>query len=455
MNRRFHLPLHLAAAALLGGAALAAGKVPDIALHWWHWQKPLFAAAGVLTCLSVLRPETAVARLTQRLCVVVCVLVGGVLGLEVFFRAVQFDFRFQAAAQRRLPPFYRQPTVPCGTVFFRREGPLEWSGQPVRTALQALGLDATAYAGEPFIHVRYDALGFRNHPRPATWELAVAGDSFTELGHLADEDLFTTRLARALGWRVLNLGVSHTGPLTHLFYLSHFGLSPSTRAVMIVFYEGNDLADLAAETAEERRWLVTGRRPRREPVPQSSLLRAWGERWRSRNPPTHLLSSAQPVDAFLHTKRGRIPVTLGAPPPDWRTLGESTATALGDFLCRLAELARVHGVQPWLVFMPAKYRVWHGQLEFTPEAAPVWTAWTPSDLPVALAAWCAEQSIQFVDLTPDLVTETHRGGDPLFNTLFDTHLTARGAQVVAATLARALAPLAGTAAGASSAPQTP
>ena len=58
------------------------------------------------------------------------------------------------------------------------------------------------------------------------------------------DQLFTTILGKMLNIRVLNLGVSHTGPLTQLSYLQDYGVSPSTKHVVIVFYEGNDLSDL-------------------------------------------------------------------------------------------------------------------------------------------------------------------------------------------------------------------
>ncbi len=439
VSRPLHLTLHLVTAALLGVAAGMLGNRPELAVHWWRWQKPLLALAATLALLGAWPPQAALSRLSRRACVVGITVILAVGALELFFRALGHDFRRQTARLRQLPPFYLRPDVPCGTVFFRRPGPMSWTGQPVRAALRAQGLDAAAYADEPVIEVRYDAQGFRNPPNLRAWEMAVAGDSFTELGHLPEEDLFTTLLGRRLGWQVRNLGVSNTGPLSHLTYLAQFGHSPATRHWVVVFYEGNDLADLWIERAAERRIQTTGQRPHRKPVPQTSLLRAWGEAWRARfaappPPPPRI-----PVEAYFLGATGRVAVTLSPPPPVWAEVDPETRAALEDFLTRFAALARERKAQPWLVFMPVKQRVWHGRLEFTAEADPATVHWKPTDLPVALADLCARHDIGFVDLTPALVADTRQHGKPLFNTLFDTHLNARGSRVVAAELARVLA----------------
>jgi lysophospholipase L1-like esterase len=434
VSRKFHVALHLLAAGLLAGAAGAVGALPDIVTHWWRLQNPLLAAAAALALAAALPPQSGLARFSRRVCVLASAAILGLTAIETFFRSARFDFRRQADALERTPPFYRKPTLPCGTVFFRREGPLEWTGQPLRGVLRALQLEADACADEPPVRVRYDAFGFRNHPRPEAWEIAVAGDSFTELGYLQDEDLFTTRLAARLGCRVLNLGASNTGPLTHLTYLAEFGHSPATRDAMIVFYEGNDWADLAHESAAEQRFRATGRRPTREIRPQTSFLRALGEWVRAGSRPA--APAPLPVDAWFLARTGRVAVTLGPPPLAWQDLPPATRDAFEDFLRRLADWAQARAVRPWLAFMPVKQRVWHGRLEFAPAATPEMRRWQPTDAPARLADACARHGIRFVDLTPALEADTRAHGEPVFNTLYDTHLNARGARVVAEALAR-------------------
>ena len=57
-----------------------------------------------------------------------------------------------------------------------------------------------------------------------------------------------------------------------------------------------------------------------------------------------------------------------------------------------------------------------------------------------MAAHSAEHGIRFHDLTPALQAEATSSGELLYNTMYDTHLNARGSRVVGAELARILGP---------------
>ena len=52
---------------------------------------------------------------------------------------------------------------------------------------------------------------------------------------------------RDLGHPAVNLGFSNDGPLLELATLSEYGLRLRPRAVIWVYFEGNDLTDLAEE----------------------------------------------------------------------------------------------------------------------------------------------------------------------------------------------------------------
>ncbi len=97
------------------------------------------------------------------------------------------------------------------------------------------GLPTDHYRDEAAITLTYDTNGFRNSLDLTDWEIAVIGDSFVELGFLPDEELVTSHLARLLGVRVKNLGVSDTGLLTYNHYLKSYATSPATRHVMVFF----------------------------------------------------------------------------------------------------------------------------------------------------------------------------------------------------------------------------
>ncbi len=435
---RLHVILHLVTGGCLLLAAWGVGSIESIALHWFGWRRPLLLAGLLTGALAGFYARPGVSRWTTRWCLLALTLTGLASGAEALFRVLGHDFRRQAEALARTPPYYRKPTVPLGEVFFRREGPLTWTGPVIRQQLERLGLPADAYRDEPTVTVRYDSDGFRNDPPLGAWAVAVAGDSFVELGYLPQEELFTSLLAERLGRPVRNLGVSNTGPLTHLCYLEHFGLSPDLREAVIMFYEGNDLQDLLIEHRALERFRATGRRDYRVLRPQTSLLRALGEKWRSGGaplPPPEVLVT----NALALTRHGEVPVTLGhrlapevEPPAD-------AAGALGPFLERFAAFGRAHGVRVWLAYMPCKTRVLEGRFRWlTPEdearAVPL-----PTTLPDWIAEACRAAGVHFHDLTPAL-REAARGGDALvFNALYDPHLNARGAAAVAASLAERLA----------------
>jgi lysophospholipase L1-like esterase len=394
-------------------------------------------AGGLITLLAALvRHPAWVPALSARLCLAVLSLLLAVGLAEAIFRVARFDFRRQAALLDQTAPFWRLPRVPTGTVFFRREGGLEWTGQIVRNQLERSGLPVAGYTDEPVVTVRYDAFGFRNEPRPDAWEIAVSGDSFTELGFVPFEDLFTTILGRRLGCRVLNLGMAGTGPLAYLSYLQDYGLSPATTDLVVVFYEGNDLENLRDEHRDERTFETTGQRPFRSIQAQTSLVQALGE-WLA-EPTPRPRPEQSGVDAYFLGRDGEVAVTLGFPPRGRDGIQPKVREALDSFTRRYAAFARGHGLRAWLAYMPAKPRVLHGLVRFAPDAAPELREWQPGDLPEVIAEACAAEGIRFVDLTPALVQHTKQERELLYHHLFVFHLNTRGSQVVGEALAEAM-----------------
>jgi hypothetical protein len=355
---------------------------------------------------------------------------------EVAFRAIGFDFGRQAEAQRAWPIYYLQPTVPVDEVAFRRPGPQQWTGQVIQTAIRHYGGDPVDYADEPPLTIRYDAEGFRNPDGLRDWEIAVVGDSFVELGYLDQPDLFTTLLGEQLGLRVKNLGVSFTGPLTYAAYLHHFGLSPSTRYAVMVFFEGNDLEDIALEWQRFELARRTGERERREIAPQSSLSTAL---YRALLPLQSLKSEApyfKPNARFVAASAD-LPVTLRYTPPSVAEIDDARREALERALVSWSETARAHGVTPWLLYMPAKTRVLHGLVRPLPGLEPRIRDWVPSDLPEYVQRRSEAHQINFIDATPALVAES-RQGRLTYNAVWETHLNRLGSQIVTQTLAAAL-----------------
>lgn len=432
-SRGLHGLVHLVTAALLSLAACVPAVVPDLALTFFGWSRWLLATAAVVALLAALTWRPLLARPSMAACVLISALVLGLAALEVLFRALRYDFDRTEAGLRRLPPFFRKPLVPSGTVFYRRAGPESWTGRPLHALMEVCRVRPSPYTNEAVITVNYDALGFRNETDLADWEIAVAGDSFTELGHLPFGQLFTTRLGELLGVRVRNFGVSHTGPLTQLHYLEAFGLAASTREVLIVFYEGNDLADLAYESAALEEFAVTGRRPKRGRRPQTSFVRALHEKLirRSLEPPAF----PAVANAWFDGASGPEAVTISTPPGKADEMPARTREALDALLRQYAAFSREHRVAARLVYLPTKETVLRGMLvtgDGTPEG---WQESARTDLPAYVASRCAEAGIPFLDLTEALITETQARRRLLFSGMYDTHLNAHGAAVVARELA--------------------
>ncbi len=358
--------------------------------------------------------------------------------VELGFRAAGHDFDRVEAGHRAQPVFYRIPTRPVGPFAYRRPGNEVWSGQPLRTRMRALGLGDGPYAEEPAITAAYDADGFRNPPGLRDWSVVVVGDSFTELGHLPDQQLFTTALARRLGEPVRNLGTSYTALFTHVVYLRQFGRAPSARDAVCVFFEGNDCGDLLREARLAQR-IARGEVEHVDPLeahaPQSSvtrsLLAALGGRG---DEPARHPGGAVPA---RWTPPGGAPleVTLDYAPPGRAQLGP-----VGPLLeAAVAEWRRACddlGLRAWLLYMPCKHRVLRGagRLEV---GDPALAGWRPTDLPAHVRQLCARSGVRFVDATPPLVAAARAGRMP-FVALYDSHLDRLGSRIVGELLAAEL-----------------
>ncbi len=411
-------------------------------------------ALGLIIMLSAAFPaRRGCARVATGVCVAIVTTLM-MLGLgEAVFRLIGFDFKGQRAAMLRLAPYYRQPRTPTGPGFFRRTGPQEWTGQVIRSWMKDLGLPGNAtYRDEQVVTVRYDRNGFRNEEPLEDWDIAVAGDSFTELGHLPFEELFTTRLSRLTGWRVLNLGVSMTGPFCQLSYLEDYGVSPSLRQTIVVFFEGNDIYDMDWEFSAMRRFEATGQRRYRRIQKQTSMLKALGDWILNRQEVRSSWVTRLPV--FLYRSHsGEIAVTISQVAPALEDLGPERHFELQTFFQRYRDFAAKHHVTPWVAYMPCKGRVLHDRLVPALPETGEWV-WSPTRLPSLVAAGCQKEGIRFIDLTPPLREAAEARGELVFNSMIDTHLNARGAAIVGRTLAKSLGPAGQSPAGESDPPLT-
>jgi len=354
--------------------------------------------------------------------------------IEITCRSIQFDFAQQERRIEGYPIYFRKALEPTGEVFFRRSGPDQWEGQVLRTAMTHHGIDFDAYTDERSRRITYDQDGFRNPDNLMKWDIAVAGDSFTELGYLDYQELFTTVAMRRLNTPIRNLGVSHTGMFSQIHYIEEFGDSPDLKHGLIVFYEGNDLIDSEREYQELRTFHETGERPIREIVPQSSFVRKVISLVKKRN--RHL--PKQRPDAYLPTSDGeKIPLTLAWLAMDPSELTRAQREIMDVAFETWADTAKEMEIKPWVVFVPTKLRVLFEHLEFHPRADPQFEAWQPNALPLWIESLSIEHGIAFIDTTPALVEELQEGNLP-YNSFYDPHLSSAGSRAVGEVIANHL-----------------
>jgi hypothetical protein len=85
-----------------------------------------------------------------------------------------------------------------------------------------------------------DADGLRNPSLGDRWDLVVSGDSFAEGSMVSDDEVWSARLAAALGRRVRNVATSGATPEVYLNNLLAFGRAGAPRLAIVSVYEGND-----------------------------------------------------------------------------------------------------------------------------------------------------------------------------------------------------------------------
>ena len=94
-----------------------------------------------------------------------------------------------------------------------------------------------------------DIRGFNNPPgvwTQAPLDILIVGDSFSH-GACVPPGKDVGSLLRQGGKKVLNLGYGGNGPLLELAGLREYGPALKPRVVLWIYYEGNDLTDLAKE----------------------------------------------------------------------------------------------------------------------------------------------------------------------------------------------------------------
>src|ERR1051325_3081934 len=96
---------------------------------------------------------------------------------------------------------------------------------------------------EPVTYVATYQRGFRKNSSAPPYAVAVAGDSYIEMGE-SDETTLPELLKQETGLPVLNLGRAWYGPYQYLALLKREIRGGSFRYVVFCFFAGNDLDDM-------------------------------------------------------------------------------------------------------------------------------------------------------------------------------------------------------------------
>lgn len=409
-------------------------------LFWLCWGALLAGAALAFTA-AFLREGRLLSLL--RLAVVNACVFSILFGVaEVGFRVARFDFDTMAITssgedpRAAYPVCFRVPEKPFAGVFFQRPGNQEWTGRPLTTYLRIRHGADHAYEDEQPFTATYDADGFRNPPDMRDWDVVVAGDSFTETGYLPHDDIFTSIAAAQSGWRIRNLGVCNTGTFTHVRYLEHFGRAPSCRHAVLAFYDGNDVLEAAEEMEDLEKNRATGWRPSREMQPQASLLKAC---YRVAKKVAALPPDHRYQDAWFTAGGHETPISMRPRPMplDPETMTARQIEVLDRALDEWTAAAKRLGMTPWLLYLPANNRTYHGLVRFAGNASAESRAWKPGSLPAHVRAMCGKRGIQFIDACP-VLREAAESGTLVYNPILDTHLNREGSRLVGELLAKSL-----------------
>ena len=145
--------------------------------------------------------------------------------------------------------------------------------------------DAPPGFPEARILLSTDRDGLRNPALPASWDVVVTGDSFAEGSMVDDSEIWSARLAAAVGRPVRNVAISGASPRVALNNLLAFGAAGSPKLAIFSVYEGNDFKDhpesIAVLTGDELRppglgeRLAAWRRLAFKDSPLRSRLKQW------------------------------------------------------------------------------------------------------------------------------------------------------------------------------------
>jgi lysophospholipase L1-like esterase len=321
--------------------------------------------------------------------------------------------------------------------------PIHFLGRPVEVAgREVLPLSGIAdvvtvwnanETGERLVY-ESDEYGFHN-PKglhvPGALDVAVIGDSFVHGAAVPSADGLVPAMRKRIP-RTLNLGMGASGPLIELAILVEYAQPLRPRAVVWVYYEGNDLSDLTNESgvAPLREYLDPRRAPwlrSRQHEIDAELVRFAEQRIERQSSRERLPAAETPsaVPGFLSLAELRSRVARTLSPGSRSKEGLDPVTLLGEVLAQAR--ARVEG--------------WGGNLYFVylPQYERFASRWNLSDEARRrddVLALVDELGIPTIDVLGAM--QEHREPTSLFPFGLPGHFNAAGYELVAEVIVRRL-----------------
>jgi hypothetical protein len=264
------------------------------------------------------------------------------------------------------------------------------------------------------VKTNIDAFGFRNDPgadqQPV--DLIVLGDSFGFGVGTTQDRTFASLLRDRYGRGMYNLSLPYTGPWAEYVNLTLEGPRLKIRegaVVLWALFSGNDLDDRYGELDVDA-------------IPRSgAVARAWtaATRVKNRSPLYQMLRSARyaalgasPPGADIEVPRQFLngkTLLFVQPYADARkrtyaeVIGHRNFAALRQTVAAGRRLAEKMGVTLKMVFIPTKEEVYGWALD---QSEPWSTPPSPTPFGTAVSEIAASAGVDFLDLTPSMVTES-------------------------------------------------
>jgi hypothetical protein len=281
--------------------------------------------------------------------------------------------------------------------------------------------------------LHYDKHGFRNLQDLDSTTYVLIGDSFIEGNLVSYNDLVGPRLSQLTEATVTNMGIIGYGPRHELILLKRYVIAMQPRAVIWLFFEGNDLKnvhDFDSMMIDLKQIRSTSHSFIQRSFTKNALMaiaRLVGDP----------KPSGLPRSGLFQTNSGNKERLYFLYPGELLDTTELEALAsTRDILTEAHRLCAANGIKFFVAFAPTKYRVYHDLLELDQESE--LTTWTINDLPERLRALVKTSlpGAGYIDLTPDFVKLASAG--QLLYLSDDSHWNAAGNHLAAQILHRAI-----------------